>query len=157
MDLRTRRRAVTALGVAGVADSLHMLAYKEGLIDHLVCPLFGEGCDKVGRSPHAEHLGVPHAAIGAVDYAAMATLAAWAGREPPERRPLQPLGLGLAATSAVAASAFLVWEQKARVRAFCFWCLTSAGINATILALSARDAVRAASRSARRAGTPGRR
>ncbi len=54
------------------------------------CPFFGQGCNIVGRSSHATHLGVPNAAAGAVGYAAMAALALWAGGEPPERRPLQP-------------------------------------------------------------------
>jgi len=41
---------------------------------------------------------------------------------------------------AAAASAFLTWEQHAKVRAWCFWCLISAGINAVVLPLTVAEA-----------------
>jgi uncharacterized membrane protein len=141
--LQKRRIGVAALAAAGFADSLYMLAYHGGLLRSLWCPFFGPGCDKVGRSRHAVHFGVPNAAAGAVGYAGMATLALWAGHHSLDERPWQPLGLGALATAAGAASAFLTWEQPTKVGAWCFWCLSSAAINSAILALSAGDARRA--------------
>ncbi len=139
-----RRRAIR-LGIAGLsylgmADALYMLAYDEGILDSLVCPFFGEGCNIVGRSAHAEHFGLPNSALGTLGYAAMATLALWAGDRPPERRPLQPLGLAAISLGASAVSAYLTWEQAAKVRAWCFWCLLSAGLNLLILPLAIYDA-----------------
>jgi uncharacterized membrane protein len=122
---------MAGLAAAGIVDALYMLAYHGGLIRSLRCPFFGEGCNKVGRSPHARHFGVPNAALGAVGYAAMAALTLWAGDRSPEDRPWQALGLGALTSGAGAVSAFLTWEQPKRVGAWCFWCLTSAAINAT--------------------------
>jgi uncharacterized membrane protein len=138
-----RRWAVVGLAAAGIADALYMLAYHGGLVRSLWCPFFGPGCDKVGRSSHAVHFGVPNAAVGAVGYATMASLALWAGDRTPEERPWQAFGLGAIAAGAEGVSAFLTWEQAKRVRAFCFWCLTSAVLNVAISALSAGDALRA--------------
>lgn len=137
---RTRRRLVTGLGVLGLLDSLYMLAYSEGLVDSLVCPFFGTGCDVVGRSEHARHFGVPNSAVGALGYAALATLAAWSGDAPARRRPGHAFGVAGIAVAAAAASAFLTWEQHAKVRAWCFWCLASAGITAALLPLALADA-----------------
>lgn len=140
---RSFRLGVAGLSMVGIADALYMLAYHGGLLNSLVCPFFGEGCNRVGRSKHARHLGVPNAAVGAVGYAAMAALALWAGDKPPEKRPWQPLGLAVASVSALGASAFLTWEQAAKVKAWCFWCLSSAVINLVILPVALRDARRA--------------
>lgn len=133
MTHRARRLALAGLAAVGVADSLYMLAYHVGLIDSLVCPFFGESCNIVGRSPHAKHFGVPNAAVGALGYAGVATLALWGGDAPPARRPWPPLGVGAITTGAAAASVFLTWEQPAKVHAWCFWCLLSAALNADML------------------------
>ncbi len=143
MGLTVRRSLVAGLAVAGILDSLYMLGYHGGLIPSLVCPFFGSGCDRVGRSRHAVHFGVPNAGVGAVGYAVMAALALWAGRSPPREKPLQALGLTAVSTAALGASAFLTWEQPKKVGAWCFWCLTSAAINVTIWALAVGDARRA--------------
>ncbi len=133
-----RRVAITALSGLGLLDALYMLAYHQGWIDSLVCPFFGRGCEKVGRSRHARHLGVPNAAVGAAGYAAMAGLALWE-----TRRPLaawQRLALPGLALAASAASVFLTWEQAARVRAWCFWCLSSTAINLALFPLTLGEA-----------------
>jgi len=123
-------RAIVGLCALGFADALYMLAYHEGWIDHMWCPFFGEGCEIVGRSRESRHAGVPNAAIGAVGYAGMAALAAADGAG------LPAVGLAAMSTAAAAASAALTWEMAARVRAWCFWCLLSAGVNAAICALA---------------------
>lgn len=154
----TTRRTIIGLSLLGLADALYMLAYHEGWIDHMWCPFFGEGCEVVGRSPEARHAGVPNAAVGAAAYAGMAALAAFDARirntRTPDRGPaagaaasiswlpavsrpaLPALGLAGISTAAVAASAALTWEMGTRVRAWCFWCLASAGINAALCALA---------------------
>ncbi len=140
---RAARWGVAGLSLLGLADALYMLSYTGGLVDSLACPFFGEGCNVVGRSRHARHFGVPNAAVGAVGYAAMAALALWAGAHPPERRPLPSLGLAAASLSAFLASLYLTWEQAAKVKAWCFWCLSSAAINSLILPVALRDGWRA--------------
>jgi uncharacterized membrane protein len=133
MVTRGRRVAIAALSGLGLADSLYMLAYEEGLIDSLVCPFFGDGCNKVGRSKHARHFGVPNAAAGVLGYAAMGGLSLTASRRRWSWPALAVAGISIAAAGA---SAFLTWEQAAKVKAWCFWCLSSAAINAAILPLS---------------------
>ena len=139
MSLHARRLATAALGALGTLDAFYMLMYDEGLIEHLVCPFFGEGCNIVGRSKHAKHLGIPNAVVGALGYTGMATLALWAGNKPPRQRPLQPLTQAALATVFAGTSAFLIYEMKYKVHAWCFWCLMSAGINFTLLPLSLAD------------------
>ena len=141
---RVARLAIAGLSLVGVADALYMLAYHGGLVDSLVCPWFGEGCNIVGRSRHAKHLGTPNAAVGAVGYAAIGALALWLGDRPAKERPLPAFGLAASSGGAFLASLFLSWEQAARVRAWCFWCLLSAAINLAILPLALREGWEAA-------------
>jgi len=126
----TASRAIVGLCALGFADALYMLAYHEGWIDHMWCPFFGDGCEIVGRSREARHAGVPNAAVGAAGYAGMAVLAA------ADRVGLPAAGLAAMSTAAAAASGVLTWEMATRVRAWCFWCLLSAGLNAAICALA---------------------
>lgn len=141
--LRARRLAIGGLSVVGMLDALYMLAYHEGLIDSLVCPFFGKGCEIVGRSEQARHFGVPNAAAGAIGYAVMATLAVWSGDKAPTQRRWPCLALATVSGAAALASAALTWEQGVKVKAWCFWCLTSAVINAAILPMSLVDAAQA--------------
>jgi uncharacterized membrane protein len=129
----TLTRAIMGLSVLGFADAMYMLAYHEGWIDRMWCPFFGDGCEIVGRSPQAKHAGVPNALVGAAGYAGMAALAAAGGN------PLTAAGLAGVSTAAAAASAGLTWEMGTRVRAWCFWCLLSAVINAAICGLAWRN------------------
>ena len=146
-------RAILGLSLLGFADALYMLAYHEGWIDHMWCPFFGEGCEIVGRSPEARHAGVPNAVVGAAGYAGMAALAA---RDGP-RDSLPAAGLATLSTCAVAASGVLTWEMATRVRAWCFWCLVSAGINAAICALAWQNLAAAPRERAARTSGPARR
>ncbi len=137
---RLRRLALGALSLAGVADAFYMLAFNEGLLEHLACPFFGKGCETVGRSRHNKHFGVPNAAVGAVLYSAIGALALWAGDKDARERPEQLAGAAALSAFAVGAGVYLTWEQAAKIRAFCFWCLTSLGISSSLLALSAAEA-----------------
>lgn len=141
---RMARLGIAALSFVGIADALYMLAYDEGLIDSLVCPFFGEGCNIVGRSEHATHFGAPNATAGTLGYAAMAALALWEGDKPAKDRPLQSLGLSAISLGAFVTSVFLTWEQAAKVRAWCFWCLLSAGLSVMILPLALWEGCRSA-------------
>lgn len=130
------RLGIVALAFVGFLDALYMLAYHQRMIDSLFCPFFRSGCDVVGRSAHARHFGVPNAAVGALGYAIMAILAVWSCGKPPERQRLPSLGLSVVALGAFVASVYLTWEQWAKIGAWCFWCLLSAGLNLLILPLA---------------------
>jgi uncharacterized membrane protein len=75
----------------------------------------------------------------------MATLAVLLGDGPARRHPLTARSLSGISAAAVAASAVLTYEQRVKVRAWCFWCLLSAAINAAILPLALAEALEASS------------
>ncbi len=135
-----RRLTIAGLSAAGLLDSMYMLSYEQGLIDSLVCPFFGEGCNKVGRSRHARHFGIPNALAGIGGYALMGALALW----PSGRKAQRTRAAVLAATALGAATAggFLTWEQKTKVRAWCFWCLSSTALSFAITSLAVWDGAR---------------
>ncbi len=129
------RFAIALLAGLGAADSLYMLAYEEGWIHSLACPFFGEGCNRVGRSRHARHFGVPNALVGVLGYASLAGLALARPQTPAwnARRRQTLLAISLAAATA---GVYLTWEQKTKVRHWCFWCLTSTAISLAIVPLA---------------------
>jgi uncharacterized membrane protein len=137
---RGRRTGIVVLSLAGAADAAYMLAYHEGWIDSLVCPFFGEGCNVVGRSPQARLLGVPNAAVGLAGYAGLGALALALPRLRPRPRRRAARALAAGAGAAVAASVVLTWVQGAKVRAWCFWCLTSAALNLVLFPLALAEA-----------------
>ena len=139
-DRGLARVGIAVLSFVGILDALYMLAYSQGLIDSLVCPFLGQGCNIVGRSRHARHFGVPNAAVGALGYATMGILAIRSGNQPRQYRSLRSSGLPVISLAAFLTSVFLTWEQGARVKAWCFWCLLSTGINLIILPLALWEA-----------------
>jgi uncharacterized membrane protein len=143
MSVRSRRLAIAALSTAGFLDAVYMLAFDEGLLESLFCPFFGEGCEIVGRSRYARHLGVPNAVVGGIGYATMATLALWDGTHKPSDRKLRALAVGTLAAASTAASVHLLYDQGKKVGHWCFWCLTSSALCAAITPLAVMDAVEA--------------
>jgi uncharacterized membrane protein len=148
--MRRRRRGIAILSVVGFADAVYMLAYHLGVLDSLSCPFFDKGCNAVGRSRQARHFGVPNALMGVLGYAVMTRLAVANLEQPSRALLLQRLCLAALAVGAVGSSAVLTWEQVAKVKAFCFWCLLSTTINLLILPLALLE-LRASARAARRA------
>src|SRR5207248_9950037 len=120
MSLRARRLTAAALGTAGFLDAVYMLAYDEGLLPKLWCPFFGEQCAKVGRSKHARHVGIPNAVVGGLGYGTIAMLALWDGIKKPSKRPVKSLAMAVMTAGFAGASTYLMYEQKAKVHAYCF-------------------------------------
>src|SRR5437667_12244053 len=87
----------------------------------------------------AKHFGVPNALAGVVGYALMSVLALRHGRNN-DRQRLEPLTLAALGLSAAVAGAYLTWEQKSKVHAWCFWCLLSTAISFSIAPLAIADA-----------------
>ncbi len=126
--------AVALLGLCavGLANGLHPLACHRRLIDRMWRPLGGDGCATAARAPEARHLGAPNAAVGAAGYIAIAALSS--ATVPSAKVRSYPLAA--TALAAWVASALLLWEQAAKVRVWCFWCLAGAGINTALLPLA---------------------
>jgi uncharacterized membrane protein len=109
----------------------------------------GDGCNIVGRSKQARHFAAPNATVGAVGYAAIGSLALAGGKVPPKIERLRKIGVAGTSPAAALASAYLAWELKSKVKVWCFWCLTSAAINALILPLAMAEARQRAGKAIR--------
>ncbi len=115
------------LSLLGLADALYLTV--EHLSGRSVQCTIVSGCSEVLSSPYAVVAGVPLAAVGAAAYFsvfALATLAAFGYRVAGTL--LLPL------TSAMfLVSLWLIYLQAFVIRAFCQFCLLSAGITFCLL------------------------
>ncbi|HEX2253955.1 MAG TPA: vitamin K epoxide reductase family protein [Thermoanaerobaculia bacterium] len=140
-----RRRAAVALSL-GAAGTMALIAlYQSGLIRHLPePPLPHLDADAVDASAQAfGKLAVGDGFLGLGSYAATATLAAMGPADRAERMPLVPLALAVKALADAAQAGKLSWDQWAKHRAFCTWCLLAAGATFATLPLTLPEARRA--------------
>lgn len=125
----SRRRGIVCLSLAAAASMGLIAAYQMGLIQHLPePPLPRLDADKVDASDEAyEKLQTPDAFLGLTSYAATATLAAMGGKDRARSHPWIPLALAGKVAFDASQAAKLTWDQWAKHKAFCFWCLLAAG------------------------------
>ncbi|HXG84725.1 MAG TPA: vitamin K epoxide reductase family protein [Pyrinomonadaceae bacterium] len=119
--------AVVAL--FGVADAVY-LTVKHYTGEKVPCSVL-EGCEQVLTSAYAEIAGVPLAAFGALAYFtafSLAILAAFGNRSM-----WKIFGVQVALMAIF--TAWLVYLQAFVIEAFCQFCLVSAGITFTLLAI----------------------
>ena len=91
-------------------------------------------CDKVALSPHSVVLRLPVAVWGAIGYALMLTLTAWA-LFGPRPHPRWPLGLlWLTSLAAVAAAVALAYVSMVLIGAWCLLCLATWLISSALFA-----------------------
>jgi len=125
-DFRTGTKwiyvAAALLALVGLTDALYLTV--QHFTGHNVpCSVTG-GCEEVLTSPYAVVAGIPLAALGAAAYFSafsLSTLAAFGYRS--AAKLLLPL-----AAIMVLVSAWLFYLQAFVIRAFCQFCLLSAGI-----------------------------
>lgn len=124
--LLARRRAIVGLSLVSIASMGVISLYQTGIIKHLPEPP-GFNADKVDAAPEAYPYGLaPDATLGLVSYATTLTLAAMGGQSRAQQQPLIPLALaGKLLVDAVVA-AKLTWDQWAKHKAFCSYCLVAA-------------------------------
>ncbi|MBI2843276.1 MAG: vitamin K epoxide reductase family protein [Armatimonadetes bacterium] len=119
---------VLGLSIAGVLDSLYLLLFQTRKIEHLVCPIFGQGCERVASSPAAYPGGIPDAIFGVAGYGLAAVTAAAIPRTSGKvKKSLASAAVG-GSIVALGLSAYLTYAQPQKTGAWCFWCLTSAAI-----------------------------
>lgn len=150
--LRARRRA-TALTLVSIGSMSLIALYQMGLIRHLPSPPLARlDADEVDASKEAyELLRMPDAVLGLNSYAATLALVAMGGGDRARTAPWIPLALAAKAAADAAQAARLSWDQWAKHRVFCSWCLLSAGATFATLPVvlpEARQAWRALSRNA---------
>lgn len=124
--------AVVATSLAGMAVSGYLLWHKLAG-GALVC-LTGHGCDVVNASPYSMLFGIPVAGVGLAAYLALAILGTlWALGAGAGWAALGAFGVALAG---FLYSAYLTWIEAAVLRAYCTWCLFSAGLMTAELVLT---------------------
>lgn len=132
------RRGIIGLSLAAIGCMGMVAAYQTGLIRHLPEPnIRGLDADKVDASDEAyQLLDTPDAVIGLGSYAVTLGLAAMGGKNRARRHPWIPLLLMAKATVDAAQAGKLTYDQFARHRAACSWCLIAAGATFAIAGLA---------------------
>lgn len=124
--LRNRRR-VAALSLLSLGAMGVISLYQMGIIRHLPEPdLPLLDADKVDAADEAyAKLGTPDAVLGLVSYAATAALAAMGGQDRARTTPWIPVALAAKAAVDAVQAGKLTWDQWAKQRAFCSYCLVA--------------------------------
>ncbi len=124
-----KRRQVAALSLVSIGSMALISLYQMGIIRHLPePPLPRLNADKVDAAADAyELLAMPDAVLGLSSYATTLMLAAAGGTNREATAPWLPLALAGKAVIDASQAARLTWEQWAKHRVFCSWCLFAAG------------------------------
>lgn len=148
------RRGVIALSLTAIGCMGLIVLYQTGIIRRLPdLPLPLMDADKVDASDEAySHLQMGDAIIGLGSYAVTLGLAAMGSKERARKQPWIPLALAAKATTDAAQAARLSYDQWAKHRAFCIWCLIAAAATFATVPLvmgEAAEAVRQVSKKLR--------
>lgn len=119
---------MVCLSLAAAGCMGFIAAYQMGIIRHLPePPLPKMDADKVDASDEAySYFSTPDAVLGLASYAVTGVLASMGGRDRAANRPWIPLAMAGKVAFDAAGAAKLTWDQWAKHKAFCFWCLTAA-------------------------------
>lgn len=119
--------------------------YQTGIIRRLPdLPLSLMDADKVDAFEEAySHLQMGDAIIGLGSYAATIGLAAMGPKDRARKQPWIPLALAAKATADAAQAAKFSYNQWAKHRAFCIWCLIAAAATFATVPLVASEAAQA--------------
>ncbi len=130
-----RRRSVVGLSLAAIVSMGVIALYQVGVLKHVPePPLPGLDADKVNGSAQAyTYLSTPDAVLGLGSYAVTLALAAMGPPDRAEKEPWVPIALAAKAGADAILVGKLTVDQWTKHRAFCLWCLLSAG--ATFAAL----------------------
>ncbi len=146
------RRSVIALSLTAIGCMGLIALYQTGIIRRLPdLPLPMMDSDKVDASEEAyEKLSMPDAFLGLGSYAATMGLAAMGGKDRAQTRPWIPLALAGKASLDALQAAKLTYDQWARHKAFCLWCLIAAAATFATVPLVVGEAAEAARQLAKK-------
>ena len=124
------RRRIVGLSLLASAMMGAVTTYQVGLIKHLPePPLPFLNADRVDASPEAYNrmgTATPDAAIGLVSYGVTIVLAAMAGPDRARALPLIPVALAVKTIADAGNAGYLTYEQIAKHKAVCSYCLVAA-------------------------------
>ena len=142
-----RRRTMTTLTLVSIGSMAVISLYQMGIIPHLPePPIPGLDADRVDASEEAyEKLGMPDGVLGLHSYSTTLALAAMGATDRAESTPWIPLALAAKVLVDAFQAGKLSYDQWAKHRAFCSWCLLAAGATFAAVPLvlpEAREALR---------------
>jgi uncharacterized membrane protein len=148
------RRGVIALSLTAIGCMGLIALYQTGVIRSLPDPpLPLVDSNKVDASEEAyAKLQTPDAVLGLGSYAMTMGLAAMGGKDRAREQPWIPLALAGKAAADALQAAKLSYDQWARHRAFCIWCLIAAGATFATVPLVVGEAAAALRELARKIG-----
>ncbi|AFZ69569.1 vitamin K epoxide reductase family protein [Deinococcus peraridilitoris] len=136
-DFLAERRRIVGLSLLAAAAMGAVTLYQTGLVKHLPePPLPYLNAEKVDASPEAYNRvgsATPDAALGLVSYAATVMLATMAGMDRARQYPLIPLVLAGKVTVDAVNAGYLTWEQIAKHKALCSYCLVAAAASLAVV------------------------
>lgn len=140
------RRGIVCLSLSAIGCMGLIALYQTGVIKHLPEPRFpGFDADKVDSSDEAYgHFDVPDATIGLGSYAITLGLAAMGGKSRAAKQPWIPLALAAKTLADAGQAAKLTYDQFAKHRAACLWCLVATVATFASAALALPEAAAAA-------------
>jgi uncharacterized membrane protein len=128
------RMGAALTSLLGLFVSAYLYLYKIGRIGTLAC---GSGdCETVQTSPWSRFLGVEVSLIGLVGYAVLFVLALLALQAAPGSRRWPERLLTILAAGGVVFTAYLTYLELFVIHAICRWCVGSAVIIVSVLALA---------------------
>lgn len=141
-----RRRGVVCMSLTAMGCMGLIVAYQTGLVRRLPEPDWpGLDADKVDASDEAyARFAMPDAALGLASYAVTLGLAAMGGKDRARSHPWMPIALAVKAGVDAAEGARLSYDQYAKHRAACMWCLIAASatfVSAALVVPEARAAI----------------
>ena len=145
-DFLEERRGVVVASLTAIGCMGLIALYQMGVIKHLPEPdLPWLDADKVDASEEGyAHLQMGDAAIGLGSYAITLGLAAMGPKDRATTQPWIPLALAAKATADAAQAAKLTYDQFAKHKAACLWCLIAAAATFVTLPLVLGEAAVAA-------------
>ncbi|CAN5525797.1 hypothetical protein BH20VER1_BH20VER1_11140 [soil metagenome] len=150
-DFLEERRGIVIASLTAVGCMGLIALYQIGIIKHIPEPaLPGLDADKVDASEEAYgHFQVGDAFIGLGSYAVTMGLAAMGSKDRAKTQPWIPLALAAKTTADAAQAAKLTYDQFAKHKAACLWCLMAAGATFVSAALAIPEARAAAGRASK--------
>ena len=127
-DFLEERRGIVVASMTAIGCMGLIALYQMGVIKHLPePPLPTMDADRVDASEEAySHFQMGDAFLGLGSYAATMGLAAMGGKNRAKEQPWIPLALAAKAGADALQAAKLTYDQYAKHRAACFWCLVAA-------------------------------
>lgn len=142
-----RRRGVVGLSLLAAGCMGAIALYQMGIIKHLPEPRVpGLDADKVDEAKQAySWFNMPDGVVGLRSYATTAALAAAGGEDRARENPWMSIAMTAKVLGDCAMAAKLTYDQWARHKAFCSYCLVAAGATFAMLPLvlpEAREALK---------------